>query len=90
MGNQPIPPRRMGHRPPQALGPPPDRESFHLGRARAAYVEGRIELERFELLAAHVLRGGCLTQDLQMVSEATYRHAKPYMPPDNPGNRETR
>jgi hypothetical protein len=57
MGHTPIPPRL----------PPPTRESFHLGRARSAYVEGRITVDRFEELADHVLRGGHLSRDLQPV-----------------------
>lgn len=54
VGHNPIPPRQ-----------PPTRESFHLGRARAAYIEGSIDVERFEVLAAHVLAGGYLSQDLE-------------------------
>lgn len=58
----------MGHTPiPRVPRPsrPPDRESFHLGRARDAYVHGEITLERFEALAAHVLAGGHLSQALE-------------------------
>lgn len=54
MGHNPIPPAR-----------PPDRESFHLGRARAAYIAGDITIERFEELAAHVLAGGYLSRELE-------------------------
>lgn len=54
MGHNPIPPRRA-----------PDRESFHLGRARAAYIDGSISLERFDVLMRHVLDGGYLSQNLE-------------------------
>jgi len=38
----------------------PDRESFHIGVARLAYIEGAIDVEEFEGNVAHVLAGGTL------------------------------
>jgi hypothetical protein len=38
----------------------PTRESFHLGIARAAYVNGALTIEEFEQSVGHVLRGGHL------------------------------
>ena len=38
----------------------PDRETFHLGMARLAYVAGAIDVEEFERSVAHVLDGGTL------------------------------
>ena len=47
--------------------PEPTRESFHLGRARAAYVRGDIDADEFERLAHHVIvERGHLTQDLRI------------------------
>jgi hypothetical protein len=43
-------------------GPPPSRESFHLGMARSAFVNGRLDLEEYERSVGHVLAGGTLTQ----------------------------
>lgn len=60
MGRTPIP--RV---PPPVR--PPDRESFHLGRARDAYLLNEITLERFEELASCVLRGGYLTERLEPI-----------------------
>jgi hypothetical protein len=42
----------------------PDRESFHIGRARNAYLAGQIDVYTFEELVWHVLSGGHLSQDL--------------------------
>lgn len=38
----------------------PDRESFHIGMARLAYIEGAIDVGEFESNVAHVLAGGTL------------------------------
>jgi hypothetical protein len=40
----------------------PDRESFHIGMARLAYIEGAIDVEEFEASVAHVLDGGTLDE----------------------------
>ena len=40
----------------------PDRERFHIGMARLAYIEGAIDVEEFEASVAHVLAGGTLDQ----------------------------
>lgn len=53
MGNNPIPPAVK-----------PTRESFHLGRARSAYIDGTIDLARFCECVDIVLDGGTLPQDL--------------------------
>lgn len=50
----------MGYRVPPQPGPPPDRESFHLGMARSAYLNGELTIEEFERSVEHVLRGGHL------------------------------
>lgn len=73
VGHNPIPPR-----------PAPTREDFHLGRARAAYLAGDIDLDRFEELAGHVLSGGHLSQAL----EPRGGPGKP-PPPTDVGNRST-
>lgn len=44
---------------------PQDRESFHLGRAKSAYVAGMIDVDRLEELVGHVLAGGWLTENLE-------------------------
>ncbi len=54
MGNNPIPP------PPKRARP--TRESFHLGMARSAYIEGRIEVDDYERCVEIVLAGGQLPQ----------------------------
>lgn len=41
----------------------PDRESFHLGMARLAYIEGAIDVEELEASVAHVLAGGTLNSN---------------------------
>ena len=41
----------------------PDRETFHIGMARLAYIKGSIDVEEFEASVAHVLAGGTLNQD---------------------------
>lgn len=70
MGLTPIPPRST----------PPTRESFHLGRAKAAYVANHLSLERFETLVEHVLKGGVLPEYLGIedspfeMPEMEYRH----------------
>jgi len=46
--------------------PPLDRESFHLGVARAACIAGKIDVYEFEEAIEHVLRGGHLTQDARV------------------------
>lgn len=56
----------MGHTP-IVKWPPPDRESFHLHRAKEAYVHGRVTLERFEELVACVLGGGHLSERLDPI-----------------------
>lgn len=38
----------------------PTRESFHLGMAKRAYVDGSLTLEEFKQSVEHVLRGGTL------------------------------
>jgi hypothetical protein len=43
----------------------PTAESFHLGRARQAYIDGAIDLDRFEELVEVVLVGGYLSQDFE-------------------------
>lgn len=53
MGHNPIPPAR-----------PPTGEEFHLGRARAAFVDGLLDVAGFERLTEHVLRGGYLSETL--------------------------
>lgn len=55
MGHNPIPP-----------APAPTRESFHLGMARAAYVNGDLTLDEFEQSVEFVLRGGHLTQEARI------------------------
>lgn len=40
---------------------PPDRESFHLGTAKLAYMHNQLTLEELEQSIEHVLRGGTLT-----------------------------
>lgn len=57
MGNNPIAPVRA-----------PSREEFHLGRARAAFLEGRLNAEGFERRVAHILRGGYLSESLALRS----------------------
>jgi hypothetical protein len=54
----------MGHAPPRRrkAESPPSRESFHLGMARAAFVDGSLTIEEFEASVAHVLAGGTLDQ----------------------------
>lgn len=44
----------------------PNRETFHIGMARHAYLEGRIDIEAFERSVEHVLGGGTLDQDGQV------------------------
>lgn len=46
-----------------AHGAPPSRESFHLGRAKRAYIDGLLTLEKLEGSVEHVLRGGTLHAD---------------------------
>lgn len=41
----------------------PDRESFHIGMARLAYVAGKISLDDFECAIEQVLAGGTLDKD---------------------------
>jgi hypothetical protein len=67
----------MGHRPPKRRVPP-DRESFHLGMAREAYVRGSISVERFEECVEHVLRGGHLPGRIE---ETGPLPAAPPLPP---------
>lgn len=74
----------MGHTPPPRVMPAPDRESFHLGRAKAAYVAGEIDLDRLEHLVEHVLAGGHLSQALEP------RDGPGRTPPTDPSNRSTR
>lgn len=57
MGLQPIPP------PPRSR--PPTSEEFHLGRAREAYLNDRIDLDKYERCVEVVLAGGDLPQDVR-------------------------
>jgi hypothetical protein len=41
----------------------PDRESFHIGMARLAYIEGWVDCDEFEVSVAWVLKGGTVGSD---------------------------
>lgn len=51
----------MGHNPrPVTAYRTPDRESFHLGIAKSAYVHDRLTVDEYERSVEHVLAGGTL------------------------------
>lgn len=60
----------MGHAPPRTKQPPPTRESYHLGLARRAYLEGDLDVEAFERAVEHVLLGGVLGPNLELLGPA--------------------
>lgn len=61
----------------------PDRESFHIGMARLAYIEGSISLDEFEISVAHVLCGGTLLKDGRAPRSSTALWAQRQLDPES-------
>lgn len=59
----------MGYAP-KRRGKAPTRESFHLGIAKAAYVDGYLSVEEYERSVEHVLRGGALMSSGRIPKDA--------------------